>query len=157
MGRRSCCQHRLMIECHPCLLVLIDYLYLLQCHWYHGMSTINLCSQIITSTWSVPNHRTHPISVAHCTPSPAPSMIGSPEAARCQGRTSADIFIASLCSGCAVMSIGCTVQCVLSMSWGTFAYGMTACEWEAFVHFIGNIQTRSHFLPQPQDSFPVFS
>jgi hypothetical protein len=49
-------------------------------------------------------------------------------------RTSADIFIASLCIGCILFSLPCVIQCVMNLSKGAFAYGIIACDIQAFFH-----------------------
>jgi hypothetical protein len=52
-------------------------------------------------------------------------------------RTSADIFIISLCIGCILFSLPCALQCFMNMSMGSFAYGRLACDTEAFFHVSG--------------------
>jgi hypothetical protein len=52
-------------------------------------------------------------------------------------RTSADIFVGGLCSGCVFMSVQCGTQCLLSIFSGRFAYGEVACQLESFFHFTG--------------------
>lgn len=54
-----------------------------------------------------------------------------------KARTSVDVLIGGLCSGCIWLSIPCATQCILNMFHHEFAYGVLACRIEAIFHFIG--------------------
>lgn len=49
-------------------------------------------------------------------------------------KTSTDILIAGLCSGCLLMSITCGTQCLVNVVHGKFYGGPTACQIEAIAH-----------------------